>query len=152
MPRPCDHPTGDPRPDACKVCRKWVLDPKFRALCERGLDRRRGAAPPKPPPAGPGTELRALLAGLGQDGRGGCSCAARVRRMDEWGVAGCKANRAEIVGWLREERARVGWWQKARAAVLGVAGGAMAWLDPRDPLGSLVDEAIRRAEAKAETA
>lgn len=30
--RPCDHPTGPPSPDTCKVCYRYVHDPKYRAL------------------------------------------------------------------------------------------------------------------------
>lgn len=64
--------------------------------------------------------------------------------MNVWGVEVCKEKRPEIVGWLQEERDKRGWGAVLSAAVLGVSRGL--WLNPFDVLGSLVDEAIKRAE------
>lgn len=102
-----------------------------------------GAATPQPA-GGPGTELKKLLAALGLKA-GDCACESRALRMDREGAAWCRANRAEIVAWLDAERKRRGWWEAAKAAARAVAGDFMP--NPLDPLGSLLDEAIRRAEA-----
>lgn len=62
--------------------------------------------------------------------------------MDRLGVAGCKANRAELVDRLRKL-----YDEEEVAAAL-----SRQWvgfpIDRADVFGSLVDEAIRRAEAK----
>lgn len=59
-----------------------------------------------PPPHGPGTELKKLLAKVGITATEGCSCNSRARRMDEMEArepGWCEAHLDEIVGWLREE-------------------------------------------------
>lgn len=92
---------------------------------------------------GMGTELKALLASLGITGQQGCGCDDRAARMDAWGLAGCKARRAEILDWLDQQAAKLGWWEKAKAGALAVLGGL-----PLTTAG-LFDEAARRAKAKA---
>ena len=67
--------------------------------------------------------------------------------MDGWGVAGCRERRAEIVEWLKSQERKASWGTRLFAAFRTVTSG-MWWLNPLDPLGSLTDEAIRRAEAK----
>lgn len=103
----------------------------------------------RPAPAGgPGTELKALLASLGILTRPGCSCNAYAAAMDAWGPAESKRRREEIAGWLKAEAGKRGWLAKARAAAAAVATGLAFRLDAAAPFESLVDEAIRRAEAK----
>lgn len=53
--------------------------------------------------AGPGTELKKLLAKIGIKATPTCSCNKRAQVMDEKGVQWCKDNIDTIVGWLREE-------------------------------------------------
>jgi hypothetical protein len=96
---------------------------------------------------GPGLELEFLLAQLGVPPRD-CDCASHAHQMNHWGVAGCRAHRAEIVGWLKSEQVKRGWALTAKAAALSVLTGTALALDPRDLIGSLVDLAIARAEAK----
>lgn len=99
---------------------------------------------PAPPQGGPGTELAAILKGLGVEQ---ClPCQGRAKRMDEWGIEGCRANRAAIVGWMKEGLSRQGVNVALWAAALAVRSGLAFRLNLLDPLGSLVDEAIRRAE------
>lgn len=90
--------------------------------------------------------------------------------MDREGIAWCKENRDLIVSWLIEaegtfartaaaEARRDGkeptaaQIQKAKSAQRWRTGWAaatkMIWIKPWDPFGSLVDEAIRRAEENA---
>lgn len=99
------------------------------------------------PTGGPGTELKAILASLGPIPRN-CKCNERARQMDVWGVAGCREHREQILAWLRQEKVKLGWLARLNAAVGAVRTGLAFHLDPRDVAGSLLDEAIRRAEAK----
>jgi hypothetical protein len=71
-------------------------------------------APPQP--AGPGTELKALLKTIGITASPGCSCNKRAAVMDEKGCDWCEENVDEIVGWLREEAT------KRKLPFLDVAG------------------------------
>ena len=67
-------------------------------------------ARPVRPKTGPGTELKKLLARVGIAATPNCSCNARARQMDEWGVEeAAKPERIEqAVAWLREEAERRG--------------------------------------------
>ena len=58
---------------------------------------------PPPHAAGPGTELKKLLAVVGIKATATCSCNKRARIMDEKGPDWCAQNEDEILGWLREE-------------------------------------------------
>ncbi len=58
------------------------------------------------PPGGAGTELKAILNGMGFKRRKGCKCERRARFMDRMGVEWCLQNIDTIVGWLREEHGR----------------------------------------------
>lgn len=52
---------------------------------------------------GVGTKLKGLLSLIGIKASSGCSCNKRAVLMNERGVEWCEQNKAEIVGWLREE-------------------------------------------------
>lgn len=145
MPRPCTcdrGAAGDFAPGACHPCWLYRHSDYHRRLW--------GGEPLPPRPAGgPGTELKALLASLGLTPPGGCGCDDLAARMDAWGVAGCRERREDILARLRANAAKVGWLAKLKAGALAVAVGLAFRLDPRDPYPGLLDEAIRRAEAKA---
>lgn len=66
-----------------------------------------GKAPP-PIDAGPGTELKKLLAKVGITAEPGCACNARATEMNLRGAAWCLDNLDTITGWLREEAGRRG--------------------------------------------
>ena len=100
-----------------------------------------------PPGYGPGTELKAILASLGIQPSPTCDCRARANQMDLWGVEGCKANREQIIKWMRDGQQRWGWKDKLSATAAAVKTGLAFKLNPLDPFPSLIDEAIRRAEA-----
>jgi hypothetical protein len=68
--------------------------------------------------------------------------------MDRWGVAGCKQHREQIIEWLREGAPRWKWTDHLAAAAKAVITGYAFRLNAADPFPSLVDEAIRQAEAK----
>lgn len=92
----------------------------------------------RPPAAGPGTELKAMLAGFPfyLKTTPSCPCSKRAKAMDEreknspgW----CEENMATIVGWLKEEHGR----QKLLVPFVPAA------------VEQLVRIAIRRARKKA---
>jgi peroxiredoxin/predicted Fe-S protein YdhL (DUF1289 family) len=58
--------------------------------------------------AGPGTELKKLLAKLGISVTPDCPCNGHAALMDQNGCEWCEQNLATIVGWMREESARRG--------------------------------------------
>lgn len=107
-----------------------------------------GATQPPAPAEGPGTELKKLLESLGVTMPPNCDCNAHMAEMNRNGVAWCQANRAKVMEWLAEGRKQTAWRTQLGAALRGVANGLTgSWSpNPTDPLGSLVDEAIRRAE------
>lgn len=138
----------------CRLCWLFYHDPSYNALWGgdgkivplKTLSTPSTAKVKKPPEEGPGTELKNLLKSIGIEASPSCACNKRMNDMNVWGVEVCKEKRQEIVGWLQEERDKRGWGAVLSAAVLGVSQGL--WLNPFDLLGSLVDEAIKRAEKK----
>jgi hypothetical protein len=61
-------------------------------------------------PAGPGTEMKALLAGwpLYITATEDCPCNRHAAQMDAWGPDECERRLDEIVGWLGAEASRRG--------------------------------------------
>lgn len=100
------------------------------------------------PQAGVGMEMLELLHSLGAEPHSSCNCAARAAEMNVWGIAGCREHREEIVGWLREAYAHTTWIDRMRAAGNAVLLGLAFKLDWNDPIPGILDEAIRRTEAK----
>lgn len=91
--------------------------------------------------------MTAVLLELGINKLSGCQCAAHAAQMDAWGVAGCREHRSEIVEWLRQGYDASNWNSVVRAAVSLIKTDFISFTDP---LGSIVDEAIRRAKIKEE--
>ena len=87
-----------------------------------------------------GDALTALLREYGLASKSSCSCKSWAGKMNEWGVAGCKLHRAEIVAHLGEAYHSATWWQTLTAA------GNAAYKSLPLTLGGMVDEAIRRTE------
>lgn len=103
---------------------------------------------------GVGSQLWRLLGELGVHHDPSCDCLSWAERLNAWGPIGCRLARAEIVERLRTARKEYGWWRSIQAAVRAATNAATdlvtgrpPWLNPLDPYGSLVDEAIRRAKA-----
>jgi hypothetical protein len=115
----------------CRVCgwrNKHPLANPPRRNCPKGEPEIAG---------GPGTELHAILAGLGFTPSRKCRCEDRRRQMDRLGAAGCEERIEEIVSWLTEA---------ADDTVLGkFAPGAVK----RAAARAAVVEAIRRSRASA---
>lgn len=98
----------------------------------------------------PGTILAKLIGELGIARRHGCRCAETVARMNAWGAALCRQHRAEIVKLLEHSWDALAWSEKWIARGNAAISGLAFKVNWRDPAGSLVDEAIRRAEAHDE--
>jgi hypothetical protein len=109
----------------------------------------RPTAPQLPPARGlPGTELKAIFAALGFQEETGCGCKDLAAAMDRLGVAGCNHYRCAIVGRLRARQKTQGWGKILTAGALALTSGLAFRIDWSDPAPGLLDEAIRRAEAK----
>jgi len=121
-----------------------------------------------PPGYGPGTEMIPLVHELtGIEPKPTCTCKDLALQMDLWGVDGSRERREMIAKKIRDNAAKWGWGklseeqvaageeaermsllQKASIMAKAVTSGLAFRLNPLDQFGSLVDEAIRRAEAK----
>lgn len=99
------------------------------------------------PASGPGTELKKLLDLMGLYAKASCGCSDRAVKMNQKGIAWCRENKQEIVDWLTGESKKASWGEKLVAGARAIANGII--LNPADPLGSLVDLAIERAEKTA---
>ena len=75
---------------------------------------------------------------------GDCGCIEFAGEMDRWGVDGCRQRRAEIIDRLKSKLPEVTWRQRWGAGWQLLTKHA-PWFRVRDPFGSIVDEAIRRA-------
>lgn len=116
----------------CPVCGYTTKKPTAKAVKECGP---RAEAKPTATPSGVGTELKKLLRSYGIRGEGGCGCKKHAAKMDAWGIEGCRERREEIIGWLIAAAKDRGWVKRLAAKIAS---------------GSLVDEAIRRAEAASQ--
>jgi hypothetical protein len=98
---------------------------------------------------GPGSQLWNMLADdFGIDHKPNCPCLSTAERMNSLGPEGCKENRRELIRAIKEGKALYSWRETVFAAIKGTASGAIiSYINPFDPLGSLIDEAVRRAEA-----
>ena len=103
---------------------------------------------------GVGSQIWRLLSEIGVRHEPNCSCLGWAEKLNDWGPAGCRLARAEIIEHLQDERKRYGWARSIQAAARAaaqaardLATGQRPWLNPMDPYGSLVDEAIRLAES-----
>lgn len=99
---------------------------------------------------GPGSQLWLLLESLGIRHSPNCKCLALAKRMNAWGPSGCRLARTEIVEQMRVNAQGYGWGTVAVAAGKAVLTGMVRWIDLADVYGSLVDEAIRRAETSTD--
>lgn len=117
----------------CGRVMRGAFEPwQFHAPCRSGV-------PARPRP---GQELFKLIDELELKKPPGCKCAERARLMDGWGVELCRLYRSTIIGWLKESFHQVSWSETIAAyAKLRKAD----WFSHRDPYGSIVDEALRRA-------
>lgn len=97
----------------CARCGLVAPAKSARAICR--IERKQAAAAVVAN-AGPGAELKRLLATIGIKATEGCSCNSRAAVMDARGPDWCEQNLEEIVGWLREEA------EKRKLPFLDMAG------------------------------
>lgn len=95
--------------------RGWTLAEVMPCVVSRdgeawSIDTSHPAYPREPKPgwtaperAGPGTEMKKLLARVGIVASENCPCEQHARQMDDWGPDECNRRVEEIVGWLRDE-------------------------------------------------
>lgn len=127
-PLDCDFETGE-----CPLC-GYMAAPHVHRNCP--VKRKQF------PPNGPGTELRKLLKEVGVKKACG-TCWEWEYQMNSWGSS-CAEHRAEIVARLKEAASESSW-----STVFTAASGLITkpWFAVLDPFGSIVDQAIERAEA-----
>jgi hypothetical protein len=101
-----------------------------------------------PPAPSVGSELMELFAEHGLEARSTCHCKRMAAMMDGWGLTGCGAHRPEILAHLRKEYEHASWVDRMRAAGNAALSGLAFKLDWSDPCPGLLDEAMRRTEAK----
>jgi hypothetical protein len=111
--------------------------------CKEARRNCRGPRPKRPT----GAHMKQIIQLLRLEKAVGCKrCDEMMDKMNEWGPDGCRAHRAEIVEHLRTAYKETSYAALAKASAIGVLSGLALRLNPLDPLGSLVDEAIRRSE------
>ena len=97
---------------------------------------------------GVGSQVWNLLAEFGVQHDPRCDCLTWAEMMNDWGPAGCRTARAEIIEHLKQEAKRLGWLKTIKTAIkAALSSETYRWIDLLDVYGSLVDEAIRRAES-----
>jgi hypothetical protein len=70
--------------------------------------------PSPPKQRGPGDCLHDLIvAWVGEKPIKGCGCKNKIRTMNTWGPDECEARIDEILGWLRDQAGKRGWWKYA---------------------------------------
>ncbi len=99
--------------------------------------------------SGVGTELKIMLNQLALVPRSGCECDAMADEMDALGVVGCRRERPRLVAHLEKAYAKLGLSRRQEIELWLKAIPVWIVVNPLDPAGSLLDEAIRRAESKA---
>ena len=149
-----DH-VPEPLRSICEE-RRPDLTPEQRASYRSACEKRRNGAlrvdqsPRKPfkldpPTQYAGTQLvgdvmTALIREYGLAAKSSCSCKSWAGKMNEWGIAGCREHRAEIIAHLGEASHAATWWDTFKAA------GSAVYHSLPLTLGGMVDEAIRRTE------
>lgn len=127
---------GRPR----EICQGINITPEKAAKYRANWTR---VASQQPRSKGAGDHLKEIIAIVGGKMRHDCGCEDMARKMNEWGPDGCRENRQTVTDKLRENAAKLGWWEMV---VIGAALVQEPWFNPLDPAGSMVDEAIRRTE------
>lgn len=102
-------------------------------------------------PGGVGSEFKELASMLGVNPAPNCGCNQLSAQMDFGGVAWVKQNRPMILDRMRQNATHYKWTDTIRAAKNAVLSGLAFKLSMATPIESLLDEAIRRAEAKGLT-
>jgi hypothetical protein len=106
---------------------------------KRGVPRNKGV----------GTELKKIFTELGIPPTSACQCDAKAREWNANGVEWCQTHRAEIIAHIHKAYSSTDISTIMRAVAMATVTGLVIRINPLDVPGSLLDEAIRRAENKA---
>jgi hypothetical protein len=143
----------------CKVNREWFVyyhtgeQHGLTVLGRKPEDKPTTRIVAWPKGSGAGTEMKKMLNSIGIYPTPTCTCTKMAKDMDEWGPEICKTKKPEILAAVRENYDKWGWREKLNIFVASgkaVMTGLAFKLNPLDPIGSLIDEAIRRAEENLE--
>ncbi len=103
-----------------------------------------------PTDQGPGTELRAILYGLGvKTMPKGCTCNALMHEMNTLGIEGCRREFDRLLTAFQANSNKFGWGTWIKAAALAGFTGVARKVKWSDPFPDLMRLAIEAAEAKA---
>jgi hypothetical protein len=94
----------------------------------------------------PGTELTRLLKSLGIKPKEGCSCLKVASQMDFDGVDKCRERREDYLQQLKNNAAHYGWSDFIKAGFKSLISGLAFQITATDPLSSLFDLALSKAE------
>lgn len=96
----------------------------------------------KPKPRGPGSFLAASLKEKGYAVTYKCGCESKIRKMNKWGVDGCRRRLDTICGWIENAATDQHWkW----AVILNTPG--IAWKAKRE-IRAMIVAAIDAAEVE----
>lgn len=104
------------------------------------------ARKPRPQPSGPGTTLKAIIAGFGSmTGMDGCGCGTLAGQMDRGGAKWCHENYETIITKLVKSRSMLTAALKQRGGIYSTAGSSIDHLPDaalRIGAAALLDQAI----------
>lgn len=148
----CRWTPADSVPAVCAVCGtvyKGPGDKPPRRNCKPG-----GVLEHVPRVPGPGDHLhRSILDRFGIAPEHGCECDDWIRKMNAWGVSGCREHRTQIVDWMIEQAKNRHWKRDNQPLIVNVATRVAAACVPgsvcyaRRECGKLVDLAIDLTES-----
>lgn len=125
--------------------------PEYRKLWD---DRASGGAieptiqPEQGAMRGPGVQLKFIFQELGFEACG--ICGEWICKMEQWGPDGCREHASEIIARLREAADKLSWGERFKLLGRTVSTGWVVKVNWLDPLPSLLNEAIQRAERELE--
>ena len=91
---------------------------------------------------GVGSQLWKILEKIGINHNAGCGCLDWAERMNLWGPELCDKNRKQIIEHMKKSAKNYGWGDVARAIRKAIKNKLIYKLNPLDPFGSLLNEAI----------
>ncbi len=97
---------------------------------------------------GVGSCMWKILDSIGIKHTANCSCLDWAERMNAWGPDLCNKNRKQIIEHMKLSSKNYGWGDVARAIRKAIENKLIYKLNPLDPFGSLLNEAIRIAIKK----
>lgn len=96
---------------------------------------------------GVGSQLWKLLEELGVKHTPNCPCLTWAERMNKWGPEGCRQQEKAITRHMKSSAKNYGWGDIAQVISKAARSGLIFKINPVNIYGSLLNEAIRRAES-----